>query len=142
MTGAHTRIDAKRLVSARCFYCDRLFFLSYRSLASSHSSPSSPLRLSCIFCLSFAPCKILGRQDALTMSFAPKPGCPMCGIVSSAVHTPANSPRSPQFPNGSTAPQILWRDENFTIYRELANPVSSKGHLIVVFKYVSVSMRY
>ncbi|KAF7789226.1 hypothetical protein EIP86_000167 [Pleurotus ostreatoroseus] len=67
------------------------------------------------------------------MSFAPKSGCPMCGIVASAVHTPANSPRSPQFPNGSTAPQILWRDENFTIYRELANPVSSKGHLIVVF---------
>ncbi|KAI0094569.1 hypothetical protein BDY19DRAFT_880193 [Irpex rosettiformis] len=67
------------------------------------------------------------------MSFAPKPGCPMCSIVASAVHTPSHSPRSPTFPAGSKAPEILWRDDNFTIYRERANPVSSKGHLIVAF---------
>lgn len=60
----------------------------------------------------------------------------MCGIVATAVHTPANSPRSPDFPAGSTAPQVLWRDENFTVYRELANPVSSKGHIVIVFKCV------
>ncbi|PSR73168.1 hypothetical protein PHLCEN_2v10980 [Hermanssonia centrifuga] len=67
------------------------------------------------------------------MSYTPKSGCPMCGIVASAVHTPSHSPRSPHFPAGSTAPQVLWRDDNFTIYRERANPVSSKGHLIIVF---------
>ncbi|KAI0815309.1 hypothetical protein BC629DRAFT_1588966 [Irpex lacteus] len=67
------------------------------------------------------------------MAFAQKPGCPMCSIVASAIHTPAHSPRSPSFPAGSKAPEILWRDDNFTIYRERANPVSSKGHLIIAF---------
>lgn len=67
------------------------------------------------------------------MSFAPKPGCPMCGIVSSAMHAPPNSPRSPSFPAGSTQREVLWRDDNFTAYREKANPVSSKGHVIIAF---------
>ncbi|GJE87757.1 hypothetical protein PsYK624_038400 [Phanerochaete sordida] len=57
----------------------------------------------------------------------------MCGIVASAVHTPAPSPRSPTFPASSSAPEVLYRDDNFTVYRELANTVSSKGHLIIVF---------
>jgi hypothetical protein len=70
--------------------------------------------------------------------FAPKPGCPMCGIVASAAHTTPNSPRSPVFPLGSTQPEVVWRDENFTVYRERANPVSAKGHLIIAFKCVSL----
>ncbi|TCD70678.1 hypothetical protein EIP91_002402 [Steccherinum ochraceum] len=57
----------------------------------------------------------------------------MCSIVATAVHTPSHSPRTPNFPVGSKAPEVMWRDDNFTIYRERANPVSSKGHLIVVF---------
>lgn len=59
----------------------------------------------------------------------------MCGIVATAIHAPSHSPRSPSFPPGSTQPEVLWRDDNFTIYRERANPVSSKGHIIIVFKY-------
>lgn len=61
----------------------------------------------------------------------------MCGIVSTAMQTPTHTPRSPSFPTSSTAPEILWRDDNFTVYRERANPVSSKGHLIFVFKSVN-----
>ncbi|KAJ7102259.1 hypothetical protein B0H15DRAFT_813852 [Mycena belliarum] len=67
------------------------------------------------------------------MSFAPKPGCPMCGIVATSTHAPSNSPRSPSFPVGSTQPELLWRDDNFTAYREKAHPVSSKGHIIIAF---------
>ena len=69
--------------------------------------------------------------------YAPKAGCPMCGIVATASHTTPNSPRSPSFPPGSTQPEVLWRDDNFTAYREKANPVSSKGHIIIAFKSVS-----
>ncbi|KIP11443.1 hypothetical protein PHLGIDRAFT_124846 [Phlebiopsis gigantea 11061_1 CR5-6] len=67
------------------------------------------------------------------MSFASKSGCPMCGIVASAVHAPAHTPASPSFPGGSNTPEVVWRDDNFTVYRERAHPVSSKGHLIFVF---------
>ncbi|KAK7694362.1 hypothetical protein QCA50_001548 [Cerrena zonata] len=67
------------------------------------------------------------------MDFAPKSGCPMCSIVATAVHAPSHSPRNPAFPAGSKQAEVLWRDDNFTIYRERANPVSSKGHLLVVF---------
>lgn len=56
----------------------------------------------------------------------------MCGIVASAVHAPA----SPSFPGGSNTPEVVWRDDNFTVYRERSYPVSSKGHLIFVFKSV------
>lgn len=66
-------------------------------------------------------------------SFASRPGCPMCSIVSSASHITPNSPRSPSFPPGSTHPEVIWTDENFTVYREKANPVSSKVHLIIPF---------
>jgi len=57
----------------------------------------------------------------------------MCSIVATASHATSNSPRSPSFPAGSTQPEVLWRDENFTAYREKANPVSSKGHVIIAF---------
>ncbi|KAG6902316.1 hypothetical protein C0995_001695 [Termitomyces sp. Mi166 len=73
------------------------------------------------------------------MAFASRPGCPMCSIVQSASHATANSPRSPSFPAGSTNPEVLWRDENFTVYREKGHAVSSKGHIIVAFKQVHVS---
>ncbi|EPQ60970.1 hypothetical protein GLOTRDRAFT_102660 [Gloeophyllum trabeum ATCC 11539] len=67
------------------------------------------------------------------MAFPPKAGCPMCGIVASAAEALPNSPRSPVFQAGSTQPEVLWRDDNFTCYREKANPVSSKGHIVIVF---------
>ncbi|OAX44874.1 hypothetical protein K503DRAFT_728631 [Rhizopogon vinicolor AM-OR11-026] len=68
------------------------------------------------------------------MAFTPKPGCPMCGIVATAaVHAPTQSPRSPSFPDALVQPEILWRDENFTAYREKAHPVSSNGHIIIAF---------
>ncbi|KAH9921998.1 uncharacterized protein BXZ73DRAFT_51527 [Epithele typhae] len=61
------------------------------------------------------------------MTFAPKSGCPMCSIVSSATSAPASPSAS------SRQAEILWKDDNFTVYRESANPVSSKGHVIIVF---------
>jgi len=73
------------------------------------------------------------HQPKLPMAFLPKPGCPLCGIVSTALHAPSDSPRSPTLPVGSTQPEILWRDDNFTAYRERANPVSSKGHIVIAF---------
>ena len=73
-------------------------------------------------------------------SFAPKAGCPMCSIVATASHTTPNSPRSPRFPPGSTQAEVLWRDDNLTAYREKANPVSSKGHIIIAFKYTFSSV--
>lgn len=54
------------------------------------------------------------------MSFSPKPGCPLCGVVSAARDSPSHN--------------ILHRDDNFTAYHETANPVSSKGHIIIAFK--------
>lgn len=54
----------------------------------------------------------------------------MCSIVAAAAHDPRLPPSSP---SASPAPDILWRDDNFTIYREHTYPVSSKGHLIIVF---------
>ncbi|PPQ90391.1 hypothetical protein CVT25_014909 [Psilocybe cyanescens] len=66
-------------------------------------------------------------------AFAPKAGCPMCGIVATASHTTPNSPRTPMFPPGSTQAEVVWRDDNFTAYKEKANPVSSKGHIIIAF---------
>ena len=72
---------------------------------------------------------------ACAMDFLPKKGCPMCGIVATASQ---NAPQSPLTPNFAQAqqlqPEILWKDENFTAYRERANPVSSKCHIIIVFK--------
>ena len=67
--------------------------------------------------------------------FAPKTGCPMCGIVASASHVTPNSPSSESSASSNPALDLLWRDDNFTAYREKANPVSSKGHVIIAFKY-------
>ncbi|KAL4068280.1 hypothetical protein V8B97DRAFT_2060241 [Scleroderma yunnanense] len=50
--------------------------------------------------------------------FAARAGCPMCGIVANAATSQLDT-------------HILWRDDNFTAYRENANPVSSKGHIII-----------
>ncbi|KAI0724286.1 hypothetical protein C8T65DRAFT_563047, partial [Cerioporus squamosus] len=66
------------------------------------------------------------------MAFAPKPGCPMCGIVSAATAAAVGSPASPSGV-ASKQHEILWRDDNFTVYREAVNPVSSKGHIVIVF---------
>jgi len=70
-----------------------------------------------------------------SMSFAPKPGCPMCGIVNTAFHSQINSPSFNPTPQ-SNKPDILWKDDNFTVYRETANPVSSIAHVILAFKSV------
>jgi hypothetical protein len=73
------------------------------------------------------------------MAFAPKAGCPMCGIVSTALHSQISSSTFQSAPNSSSSsnkPDILWRDENFTIYKEKVNPVSSKAHIIIAFKSV------
>ena len=51
------------------------------------------------------------------MAFAPKPGCPMCGIVSAAASSAPGTPGSPS--NSPKQHEILWRDENFTIYEGL-----------------------
>lgn len=51
----------------------------------------------------------------------------MCGIVKAAVHSQINSP---------SKPDILWKDDNFTAYRETTNPVSSIAHVIIAFKSV------
>ncbi|KAF8832610.1 hypothetical protein HHX47_DHR1001785 [Lentinula edodes] len=72
--------------------------------------------------------------------FAPKPGCPLCGIVASALPTPSNSWRAPAFssdPSNSTNPELLWKDQDFTVYRERSQPVSSKGHIIIAFKLLA-----
>ncbi|KAG9085337.1 hypothetical protein FS749_004486 [Ceratobasidium sp. UAMH 11750] len=73
--------------------------------------------------------------------FAPKSGCPMCSIITATPHpTPLSSPRTPPFPAGSSSgttaaqTQIIWKDENVTAYVEKNNPVSSKGHIIILFK--------
>ncbi|QRV86182.1 Translin [Ceratobasidium sp. AG-Ba] len=73
--------------------------------------------------------------------YAPKSGCPMCSIVTATPHpTPLSSPRTPSFPAGSSSgtttaaqTQIIWKDENVTAYVEKNNPVSSKGHIIILF---------
>ncbi|KAG2077029.1 hypothetical protein BDR04DRAFT_1089320 [Suillus decipiens] len=68
------------------------------------------------------------------MAFAPKPGCPMCGIVAAAaVQVPGQPPRSLTCPDGPAEPETIWRDENFTAYREKTYPVSSNGHIIIAF---------
>lgn len=75
------------------------------------------------------------------MDFAPHKGCPMCGIVAKAQQDADASmafqpglSRAAASGSANTAPDIIWRDDNFTVYRERAHPVSSRGHLIVVFK--------
>ncbi|KAI0050702.1 hypothetical protein FA95DRAFT_1555414 [Auriscalpium vulgare] len=65
------------------------------------------------------------------MAFAPKSGCPMCGIVAQGRRSGLDSPLSP-VPHSSQH-EILWRDDNFTVYRERGSPVSSKGHIIIAF---------
>ncbi|KAF8527895.1 hypothetical protein BU17DRAFT_73578 [Hysterangium stoloniferum] len=68
------------------------------------------------------------------MTFAPKPGCPMCSIAQAASMTPQNTPSTPVFSLSQVPqPEILWRDDNFTAYLEKNNPVSSKGHIIILF---------
>jgi hypothetical protein len=71
------------------------------------------------------------------MDYTPKPGCPMCGIVAAArAGTLGRAAPGAQAPRAAQAPDVLWRDDNFTVYRERAHPVSSKAHVIVAFKCV------
>ncbi|KAF9647517.1 hypothetical protein BDM02DRAFT_3156138 [Thelephora ganbajun] len=66
------------------------------------------------------------------MSYAPKPGCPMCGIVNVAFHSQMDTPSFNPTPQ-SNKPDILWKDDNFTVYKETTNPVSSIAHVIIAF---------
>ncbi|KIO18181.1 hypothetical protein M407DRAFT_246547 [Tulasnella calospora MUT 4182] len=74
----------------------------------------------------------------MASDYAPRPGCPLCSIVSTPYPSLLQSPRSPFFNgnnnnnNGAPAPQIVHKDEKVTVYLERANPVSSKGHLVIV----------
>ncbi|KAH0838514.1 hypothetical protein J3R83DRAFT_6831 [Lanmaoa asiatica] len=61
------------------------------------------------------------------MAFGPKAGCPMCGIVAAAGDALQSARDS------YARPEILWRDDNFTAYREQVHPVSSKAHVIIAF---------
>lgn len=72
------------------------------------------------------------------MDFAPKAGCPMCGIVAAAQHGAPGLPARPALAAGaaSSAADVVWRDDDFTVYRETAHPVSTRGHLVVAFKCV------
>ena len=54
----------------------------------------------------------------------------MCGIIASASNYNSEPPDK----------EILWRDDNFTAYREKTYPVSSQGHIIIAFKYVMVQL--
>lgn len=68
------------------------------------------------------------------MAFKPKAGCPMCSIVAAVGDVDQAS---------DARPEILWRDDNFTAYRERVSPVSSKVHVIIAFKWVCpVSISY
>ncbi|KAI6153364.1 hypothetical protein BKA82DRAFT_1002370 [Pisolithus tinctorius] len=67
------------------------------------------------------------------MAFAPKAGCPMCGTIADAVTAVQTASSSTPHPNVS--PDVLWKDDNFTAYRESVNPVSSKGHIIIAFNF-------
>ncbi|KAF8350215.1 hypothetical protein F5887DRAFT_420584 [Amanita rubescens] len=66
-------------------------------------------------------------------SFSAKPGCPLCGIVSSATSFGQSPPPLTFSSTTSSQHEILWRDSNFTAYREKVNPVSSKAHIIIAF---------
>ncbi|KAG8913935.1 hypothetical protein FRC01_004302 [Tulasnella sp. 417] len=74
----------------------------------------------------------------MASDFTPRPGCPLCSIVSTPYPSLLQSPRSPFFNgngsnnSGAPAPQIVHKDEKVTVYLERANPVSSKGHLVIV----------
>lgn len=59
----------------------------------------------------------------------------MCGIVNTAFHSQINSLSFDPSPQ-QNKPEILWKDENFTVYRETTNPVSSIAHIIIAFKCV------
>ena len=63
----------------------------------------------------------------------------MCGIVDTAFQYQINSSSFNPTPQ-SNKPDILWKDDNFTVYKEVANPVSSIAHLIIAFKSVLISL--
>ena len=59
----------------------------------------------------------------------------MCGIVNAAFHSQINSLSFN--PNSQTdKPDVLWKDHDFTVYRETTSPVSSIAHIIIAFKFV------
>lgn len=54
--------------------------------------------------------------------FAPKAGCPLCTLVAAPNAAP------------SAHADVLAQDDNFTVYRERTHPVSSSGHIVIIFK--------
>ena len=65
----------------------------------------------------------------------------MCGIVNTAFHSQINSPSFNPTPQSNKL-DILWKDDNFTVYRENTNPVSSIAHVIIAFKSVAKPTRH
>lgn len=60
----------------------------------------------------------------------------MCSIAMSAQSNaipPSPLPTSSFLSSTHSGPEILWRDDNFTAYHEKTNPVSSKGHVVILF---------
>ncbi|KAG9011017.1 hypothetical protein FRB94_009004 [Tulasnella sp. JGI-2019a] len=76
------------------------------------------------------------------MDFSPKPGCPMCSIVAQPYPSLLHSPRSPSFGppgtitnsggGGDGPAHIIYKDDKVTAYLERNNPVSSKGHVVIM----------
>lgn len=111
--------------------------------ASRSTDPEIKLSLGIIWSTSFIPSPdihiiLINILLVMTsMSFSPKSGCPMCGIVSSGTSSiGADTSTDPNPATDIQQQEILWRDDNITVYKEKVHPVSSKGHIIIVFKYV------
>ncbi|KZT61363.1 hypothetical protein CALCODRAFT_447664 [Calocera cornea HHB12733] len=83
--------------------------------------------------------------------FAPRLGCPLCTIVACARHSDSSPGPSPSHPasnepsrsSSAGAGELLWttpgggevvyHDDEVTAYIERKEPVSSRGHLVIVF---------
>ena len=68
-------------------------------------------------------CSIAASARESSLPPTPLPG------QTSFLRTSSTRPSS-----GAGSHDILWRDDNFTAYHEKASPVSSKGHVVLLFK--------
>lgn len=79
--------------------------------------------------------------------FAPRPGCPLCGVVATPYNNNNHNGAHMSAPwrndsdlsvnaAGKEDVEIVYKDSNVTAYLERKFPVSSKGHIIIVLKCV------
>jgi hypothetical protein len=62
----------------------------------------------------------------------------MCGIVARAARdADPDALPSPRSPQAGPPADVLYRDDNFTAYRERTHPVASQGHVVIAFKCAS-----